>query len=340
MTALKMTKKEIKEDGIPVIVVNGDEFDDLESTERRMAMLMSPDFHGLTIMLEAFRKAAADAGEPHSFAIRYLDEDVRHGWVMKIAGIWTVPAHSHSILGEVYRKNKHRDDPSRSVLIHHLAEPHFTEWRARTLLENEVEFAHGPVAREWRELDEEGRKAKVAQYLDRGPAGNLSNEEVGKFNIVCDEVDPHIRLMKDMMEADSPGAEGQIRKLLENSARALSKAECEYGASVLDEVTFSPFDQDGKSALAFKVGDDDGTEIRTPMNPDYVEALVKGMIAGAVSGAIPAGEESKPIEDEIFFVFDRKMWGVDCAPGGVAYDGMRVAECHAAGYRAARKCIT
>ena len=141
---LAMTRREIEDEGAPLVVVDAGEFA-ADSHESQEVFVISPDFDGLTIVIEAFRKAANAAGDPDSFGIETIKESIHPGRVNKVAKLKAVPAHSQSVIGSFHSEE---EDGEGTLRVHLLADPHFTEWRQKVLDERAVRESARRAARE------------------------------------------------------------------------------------------------------------------------------------------------------------------------------------------------
>ena len=126
---LAMTRRAIEAEGAPLVYMSDGALA-ADSGEMHDVTVHSPDFHGLTIAIEAFRKAALEAGDPGSFEIESISESISPGRVSKVARLKVVPAHSQSVLGDLFRVF---GGGERAVRVHLLADPHFAEWRWKAL---------------------------------------------------------------------------------------------------------------------------------------------------------------------------------------------------------------
>ena len=131
---LTMTKFEIKDEGMPYIMVVPETFDS-GADEVQGVAVGSPDLRGLGVAIEAFRKASVEAGGAEDFGIEYIDERFMQGGDLYVALLRVVPSHVQSVFGKVWQKEGPTKEDGRSRRYHFLAEPHFTEWRSHVLAE-------------------------------------------------------------------------------------------------------------------------------------------------------------------------------------------------------------
>ena len=87
---LKMTKFEIKDEGMPFITVIAETFDGDPDSKQRVAV-GSPDLRGLGVGIEALRKASAEAGGSADFEIEYIDEKFTMPGNLYVAVMQAVP---------------------------------------------------------------------------------------------------------------------------------------------------------------------------------------------------------------------------------------------------------
>ena len=148
---LKMTKFEIKDEGMPFITVIAETFDGDPDSKQRVAV-GSPDLRGLGVGIEALRKASVEAGGSADFEIEYIDEKFMMPGNLYVAVMQAVPVHVQSAIGKVWLDDGPEDD-GRTRRSHFLAEPHFTEWRSHVLEERA----------KWDQIDKRNREREAAE---------------------------------------------------------------------------------------------------------------------------------------------------------------------------------
>ena len=149
---LTMTEFEIKDEGMPFIMVIAETFDGEPDSKQGMAVV-SPDLRGLGVGVEAIRKASAEAGgSVDDFGIEYFDEKFTMPDYLYVAALRAVPVHVQSAIGKVWQ-DEGPDDDGKTRRCHFLADPHFTEWRSHVLEKRA----------KWEEIDKRNREREAAE---------------------------------------------------------------------------------------------------------------------------------------------------------------------------------